>query len=216
MRDFANFDPKSFVENLRIMADANGRAAEEPDAWREAKRERIRSLEIDPEHVRLALAEPQCPRLTGHAGTFAAATAAEAFVSNPRFRLLMLGGPTGRGKTVTATWIAASLQSCWWISAKDVRVGDSWSQAFPRALKAAVLVIDDLGQEGNDWASKELGSLIESRFDKGRRTVVTTNLPLASVTKVYGDRLASRLSRPGTSEYVICGGGDLRRGKEAP
>jgi hypothetical protein len=214
MGDLREFDPGEFISNLRMLSDARGPMPEPEPEWRERRKERLRSLEIDPEHVRLALSSERCPSLVGHAGSVAASQAAEHFVSDQRFRLLVLGGPTGRGKSATATWIAGTLEACWWISAKDVRVGDAWSQAFPRALKAAILVIDDLGQEGNDWASKELGSLMESRFDKGRRTVATTNLPLASLAKAYGDRLASRLSRPKVSEYVICGGGDLRRGSE--
>jgi len=210
--DFKQFDPRAFVENLRIMSDAKGAVAEEPsDAWRSVRRERLRGLEVDPEHARLALADRGCPSLPTHAGSRAAADAAERFVADPKARLLIFGGPTGRGKSVAATWIAGSLDGCSWISAKDVRVGDAWAQAFPRALKALALIVDDLGQEASEWAAKELGSLIESRYDKGRRTVITTNLPLASVVKVYGDRLASRLSRAGASEYVICGGSDLRR-----
>ena len=112
------------------------------------------------------------------------------------------------------------LDATWWISAKDVRVGDAWDAMRSRALKAANLVIDDLGQERMEWASGELGSLIESRFDKGRRTLVTTNLPPTSneqrvktFASVYGDRLFSRLNKEGAGLYVACLGGDLRRQK---
>ena len=212
MSDFEKFNPKEFIQNLRILADARGPVPDdESDAWRAIRRERLAKLEVDPEHARLALAGERCPVLPSHAGSRAASSAAERFVSDQKFRLLLFGGPTGRGKSVAATWVAACLEGSAWISAKDVRVGDAWAQAYTRALKALVLVIDDLGQEASEWAGKELGSLIESRYDKGRRTVITTNLPLATVVKVYGDRLASRLSRVGASEYVVCGGSDLRR-----
>jgi hypothetical protein len=213
MGDLKEFNPQAFVENLRMMSDARGLVAEEEPMWLAMRKERLRTLEIDPEHLRLVTAQQACPVLEGHVGSNAAAKAATRFAKEKNFRLMVLGGPTGRGKTVTATWIAGSVESCWWISAKDVRVGDAWTQAYPRALKAGVLVIDDLGQEGNEWASKELGSLIESRYDKGRRTVATTNLPLQAITNRYGDRLASRLARAGVSEFVICGGSDLRRGE---
>lgn len=190
----------------------------EPPASNE-QRERLRTLEVDPDAARLAMWSPgECPRMKGHPGSEAAATAVERFLEDKKLRLLVLGGSTGRGKTVAATWLAMRLDATWWISAKDVRVGDAWDAMRSRALKAANLVIDDLGQERMEWASGELGSLIESRFDKGRRTLVTTNLPPTSneqrvktFASVYGDRLFSRLNKEGAGLYVACLGGDLRR-----
>ena len=192
----------------------------EPPASSE-QRERLRTLEVDPDAARLAMWSPgECPRMKGHPGSEAAATAVERFLEDKKLRLLVLGGSTGRGKTVSATWAAMKLPATWWISAKDVRVGDAWDAMRSRALKAANLVIDDLGQERMEWASNELGSLIESRFDKGRRTLVTTNLPPTSneqrvktFASVYGDRLFSRLNKEGVGLYVACLGGDLRRQK---
>lgn len=192
----------------------------EPPASNE-QRERLRTLEVDPDAARLAMWSPrECPRMKGHPGSEAAATAVERFLEDKKLRLLVLGGSTGRGKTVAATWLAMRLDSTWWISAKDVRVGDAWDAMRSRALKAANLVIDDLGQERMEWASGELGSLMESRFDKGRRTLVTTNLPpttneqrVKTFASVYGDRLFSRLNKEGAGLYVACLGGDLRRQK---
>lgn len=182
---------------------------------------RLRGLEVDPDAVRIVVESPaKCPRIAGHAGSEAAAAAVERFYSDRRLRLLVLGGSTGRGKSVAATWLAMKLDATWWISAKDVRVGDEWNGMRSRAMKAANLVIDDLGQERIEWASGELGSLIESRFDKGRRTLITTNLPPISneqrgktFASVYGDRLYSRLSKAEAGLYVACLGGDLRRQK---
>jgi len=152
--------------------------------------------------------------IPGHPGSEMAARAATAFVGG-RWRTLVLGGSTGRGKTVAATWVAASLDGSWWVSAKDVRVGDSWSEAFRRALKVPVLIVDDMGQEATEWASKELEMLVESRFDKGRRTLVTTNLPREdgkrSFGSVYGQRLLSRIDSD-KGKFVICLGPDIRRG----
>jgi len=192
----------------------------EPPASRD-QLERLRGLDVDPDAARLAMWSPgKCPRIAGHAGSEAAADAVERFVADKRLRLLVLGGSTGRGKTVAATWLAMVLDATWWISAKDVRVGDEWGPMRSRALKAANLVIDDLGQERLEWASGELGSLIESRFDKGRRTVITTNLPPISneqkwktFATTYGDRLYSRLNKQDVGLYVVCGGNDLRRQK---
>lgn len=203
-------DWKQTFARLREMADARG-AVEDPNEWRSLKRGRIEGMAVDPDHIRLVLASPACPVAVAHRGSEDAARAAEAFVATPSLRLLVLGGPTGRGKTVTATWIAATLDACRWLSAKDVRVGDAWSQMHPKAMRSAVLIVDDLGHEASEWAHKELSALLESRFDKGLRSVVTTNLPPAAFGKVYGDRLASRMERPGRGLYVVCGGNDLRR-----
>lgn len=211
MSDLELIDPRALVEKLRRMADATGRHAVE--GWREAKQQRLDALDINPTHRKLVLAQQECPRVASHAGSTDAAAAAERFVRDPSLLLLVIGGPTGRGKTVAATWIAATLDACWWISAKDARVGDEWSQARSRAMRAANLVVDDLGLESSEWAAKEVGSLIESRFDKGRRTVATTNIPPAMMVKTYGDRFVSRLNHPEMAAYVICGGTDLRRPK---
>ena len=205
-------DWKATFDRIREMADARG-LAPDPDEWRGVKRERLRQLEVDPDHERLVLASPACPALLTHKGSVDAAKAAEAFVRDGSLRLLVLGGPTGRGKTVAATWLAATLDACRWLSAKDVRVGDAWSQTQPKTAKAAVLIVDDLGHETSEWAHKELSALLESRFDKGRRSIITTNLPPATFAKTYGDRLASRLEKPGRGLYVLCGGADLRSGK---
>lgn len=192
----------------------------EPAAGRELV-ERLRALAVDPDAVAIVIESPDaCPRIAGHIGSESAAEAAERFVSDKRLRLCVLGGSTGRGKTVSATWAAMKLPATWWISAKDVRVGPEWDAMRSRAIKAANLVVDDLGQERNEWASGEIGSLIESRFDKGLRTLVTTNLPPTSneqrvktFATVYGDRLYSRLCKQGVGLYIACLGSDLRRQK---
>lgn len=212
MGDFEALDIDALVSRVRLMADArSAQVTHDPDAeWREARRERLRSIEAHPEHMRLALQRRDCPAIESHPGSIASAKAATRFVSDKALTLCVIGGATGRGKTVAATWAASALDACAWISAKDVRVGDAWSQTFSRALKAANLIVDDLGQEGTEWASGELGSLIESRYDKGRRTLVTTNLTPPAIQKRYSDRLYSRLSSR-FGHYAACTGDDLRR-----
>lgn len=230
--DFESLQNSDFMRRIREQAanrkpqpetewDGTVPRRQEPPASHE-QRERLRTLEVDPDAARLAMWSPtECPRIKGHAGSEAAAGAVERFLEDKRLRLLVLGGSTGRGKTVAATWLAMRLDSTWWISAKDVRVGDAWDAMRTRALKAANLVIDDLGQERMEWASGELGALMESRFDKGRRTLATTNLPPITTgdqkwktfASTYGDRLYSRLSKQDAGLYVVCGGADLRRQK---
>lgn len=206
-------DIQAMIGNLRILADARGYEAPKEE-WRDERRERLRGLEIDPLHARLAIEHRECPKIAGHQGSIAAAQAATAFVATLELRLAIIGGPTGRGKTVAATWVASNLDSVLWVSAKDCRVGEAWDQLRKRAAKCGVLVLDDLGQEASEWASSELGSLVESRFDKGLRTLATTNLPMAALGKRYSDRFLSRLSQNRLSLYATCGGSDLRREHE--
>ena len=229
MSDFESLENNDFMRRIRKQAEQHKDLPEWQDepprrtapSYDPVYVERLRSLEVDPDAARLALASSsKCPRIVGHPGSEAAAEAVEKFLADKTLRLLVLGGSTGRGKSVAATWLAMRLDATWWISAKDVRVGDEWNGMRSRAMKAANLVIDDLGQERIEWASGELGSLIESRFDKGRRTLITTNLPPISneqrgktFASVYGDRLYSRLSKAETGLYVACLGGDLRRQK---
>lgn len=183
-----------------------------------SKRERLAGMSVNAEAARLVIDSAGCPVIVGHPGSEAAAKAAQRFVTDPTLRLLVIGGSTGRGKTVAAAWVAAVLDATWWLSARIVRVGDDWSHAHGRALRAAHLVIDDLGVEKNQWASDELGSVIEERTDRGLRTLVTTNLPPRStdggksLLTCYGERFMSRLAQRPTSEYVVCAGPDLRRG----
>lgn len=187
---------------------------EAPATWRDPVREQLQGMAVDPDHAKLVLAAPECPVRRGHVGSEAARAAAEAFRADPMLRLLVLSGPTGRGKTVVATWLAANAPGTLWVSAKDVRVGEAWSAVHARCAYVPQLVIDDLGQEATEWASKELAALVESRFDKGKRTIVTTNLTPSgqgrNLETTYGARLWSRLGSP-RSLIVACGGVDLRR-----
>ena len=82
---------------------------------------------------------------------------------------------------------------------------------------AVHLVIEDLGLEhegASGWHARELEGLICARHDAGRRTVVTTNLPLrgeGSIQRRYGDRVLSRLlDATHGCKAIGCGNDDLR------
>jgi hypothetical protein len=212
-RDFRGLsDLMATVSRARLLAELSDDKAA-PVTWRDVKRQRLARVEVDPQHAQIALATQECPVVAGHPGSELAARAVTAFVEG-RWRILILGGGTGRGKSVAATWAAASMDGSWWVSAKDVRVGESWSEAFRRALKVPVLIIDDMGQEASEWASKELEMLAESRFDKGKKTLITTNLlrdeGKRSFLTAYGARLLSRIDSD-RGRFVMCLGPDLRR-----
>ncbi len=223
-------DSNDFLARLRARAVTVAPEFEDVASEKVARRrQRLSELAVSPRHVALvAPAWRGFPRLEGHEAMAGLSAVCEEFVRSREIQTLVLAGNTGRGKTVAATWIAAGLDSCWWISAKDVRVADGWDSARSRAAKAAVLVVDDLGREATDWASRELGDLVELRHDRGLRTVVTTNLPRRledyrtpelraahksqSIAERYGERLLSRLMDAEVARFVVCRGPDLRGG----
>lgn len=226
MADF--FDFRSRAERMQRLARERAAAAEDDDvtvidtpvATAEQRRRNIDDLQADVRRVmdadalRLVLACEGYPRHRDHDGKTELETMAQRFVADNNLRLMVMAGDTGRGKTVAATWVAATLGSTYWLPARMVTVSDEWSSRASRAINAALTVIDDLGVETNDWASSELGRIIEARFDMGRRTVVTTNLPMSSLTgknmSRYGDRLVSRLAQVPLARYRFVHGPDLR------
>ena len=136
---------------------------------------------------------------------------AKAFVRDVETYSLILSAPPGRGKSWAATWIVAeTLDRSVWVGASEVRVG--WDLLRQKALKASLLVVDDLGEESSgEWGVRELATLLESRHNAGQRTVVTTNLMPAEIASRYGERLISRWSQTPYSRLVLVRGEDLRR-----
>jgi len=143
------------------------------------------------------------------------ADAAAEFVRAGGLYSLVLCAPPGRGKSWIATWVVAeSLERALWVAASDCRVGDSWAATRERALKIALLAVDDLGEEASgDWGVREMATLLESRHNAGCRTVVTTNLSPAEIGARYGERLLSRWSQAAYARMVAVRGEDMRRGR---
>lgn len=171
--------------------------------------------------ITLALSSDEYPRSPRQLGESQLQAPAENFVRETNTRLLFLGGNTGVGKTVAATWIASMLKDpMFWLPARMVYVREEWNTVATRSINAPLLVIDDLGTEPNEWASQELTRIIEIRYDRGYsptkkfRTVVTTNLSLNGEGKKslqrYGERLISRLADFPSVDYVFTNGADLR------
>jgi hypothetical protein len=199
----------------------------------ERRERRLRSCgPVDPDAAKVcAAALDSCPRVSGHIGSEAAAAAAERFVLEPRMRTLALLGAAGRGKSWAALWPLAT-PAVWadhgegcWLPANEIRV-PTWDEMRSRATGAKLLVLDDLGLEANDWAAREACQLVESRHNRGARTIVTSNLPMqvADVPEAsraswkgrciadrYGDRFVSRLLDAQVSVVVRCMGPDLRK-----
>jgi len=71
------------------------------------------------------------------------------------------------------------------------------------------VVIDDFGAEiSTDRSRKIFGALIDRRYRRIRRTIITSNLNLQQISELYDDRTASRIA--GMCEQISLDGADRR------
>lgn len=124
---------------------------------------------------------------------------------------LLLAGKSGRGKSVAAAWVLSrSTRECYWINAQEMSANVFKDEWFARVSSCHVLVIDEIGAE---YASDKgpmvamFDSLMNERWGKNLRTVITTNMDRDGFVSRYGDRVWSRL-RDGMAVQVA--GEDLR------
>lgn len=74
----------------------------------------------------------------------------------------------------------------------------SESDVLERYLKVKLLILDDLGAEKiSDWSVARLYDLIDERYTHMRPTIVTSNLDRNGISRVFDDRIASRLGEMG-------------------
>jgi DNA replication protein DnaC len=135
---------------------------------------------------------------------------------------LLMVGPTGTGKTHQA-WealrrLADTGATFRWhaVAAPDLyallrpQAGVNAEAEFQRAARASVLLLDDLGAaKGSEWVEEVNYRLISHRYDRGRPTLITSNLPPRDFSAYLGDRSASRLAEMCTVLPVT--GQDRRR-----
>jgi DNA replication protein DnaC len=127
---------------------------------------------------------------------------------------ILLVGPPGSGKSVRASSLLRSAiaqgASGKWVSADDYveMIKDSFDSGgllpsmytSPHLVKYIkgvfdVLVIDGLGEERRtEFATHELGSLIRTRYERMKPTIITTTLVPSDIKARYGVRLASALA----------------------
>lgn len=128
---------------------------------------------------------------------------------------LIIRGKSGSGKSKMAAEILDALIrhhqiSGRWVQAdnyiemlkdsfdNDGKLGDEYSNPYIiKYLKAVwdVVVLDGLGDERQtDFALHELGSLVRSRFDRMKSTIITTTLQPGDIKNKYGARLATVLA----------------------
>ena len=137
---------------------------------------------------------------------------------------MFLTGPSGTGKTYLTGCVAKSLidrqKTVIYVSAAElfdtyrkaaVR-SDETEDAASRLEKAEtcdLLIIDDLGTESiSDFSVSRLFSVISHRLSAGTSTIISSNCDLNEVSRMYGERISSRIM----GGYSIIGffGTDLR------
>ena len=128
------------------------------------------------------------------------------YASNPKGNLLMTG-PCGTGKTMTAIAIMAlnthlkgrgarfynseGLYSNWLWEARHGHPGGLQE----RLSACPLLILDDLGQgQVSDAYLRWLYSIINKRWEWERPTVITTNLNSKKFRDLFGEAILSRIS----------------------
>lgn len=118
---------------------------------------------------------------------------------------IILSGPAGAGKTVTA----CALLRSWAIDGgkrgvyttaialanarRDGGFGET-PELIARAIRAQLLVIDDIGQETlNEPCRASLREVVWARYDRGAPTIYTTAQPQDWVVQAHGDGFARRM-----------------------
>lgn len=129
---------------------------------------------------------------------------AETFTADAKS--IMMSGGTGLGKThlslavadrVIRRGFAVVYDSVINIldSIEDEHYGEHSRETLDAVLGADLLILDDLGteQESRFFKSK-IFNIIDTRINRRKPTIISTNLNLADISERYGGRIVSRLS----------------------
>ena len=124
---------------------------------------------------------------------------ARGYLKNGNYNLVLIGD-TGVGKSHLARSILKAIsdntdQTVAFINVIDLfsklkRDFDSTDYYIEKMAEVDLLVLDDVGSEKiSDWAT----SILQSLFDKRKKTIITTNLEPEELLDVYGSRVHSRI-----------------------
>jgi DNA replication protein DnaC len=132
-------------------------------------------------------------------------------------RSLLIAGPTGTGKTYAGWAVLRQLDLRAWKAVTYVDFcaqlrpsGKDPEATFERYARAPLLFLDDLGAaKGSEWVEETTYRLINRRYEAKLPGIFTTNVPLAQLREVLGERVSSRLVE--MCRQVVLGGPDRRR-----
>lgn len=149
-------------------------------------------------------------------------------------RSLLFCGPTGTGKTYTATWLMQKFVDAkeekhkldtycitdWYFKQMVksnmlvLRKPEEWQSPitnFPLEimLRCTVLLYDDVGvSDTSDAYLRDLTFVMDERIKKGLVTIYTTNLTKDELTKKLNERIVSRMLY--NTDVVVFKGDDKR------
>ena len=135
---------------------------------------------------------------------------------------LLFTGPPGIGKTFTSNCITNELTqkglSIIYITAAHLianiqdqifREGKSQKSVFKPFSQCDLLIIDDLGAEFlSEYSQKQLYEVIDGRLNARQKMIISTNLSVLDIQRIYDERLSSRIN--GNFKVIPFIGEDIR------
>lgn len=144
----------------------------------------------------------------------------DSFEKTPENRSMLFYGNTGTGKTFLSACVANELTQKGFAvsfgtayelfkSVEDQRFKNAEGDTEGTLVNCDMLIIDDLGSEfRTSYTESVLYNILNTRLDRGRPTIVSTNLSLDELKKRYNERISSRLT--GIFTPVNFKGSDVR------
>lgn len=126
----------------------------------------------------------------------------------PALTTLVLAGSYGVGKSLAAAWLLAhhpALAHAAYERAPELGELELGSpDALARLAATRALVLEELGREAAIGPTIErLAELLALRLEKGRPTLVTTNLRLEQLRERYGAHIVDRLRGDGSFRALV-------------
>ena len=145
--------------------------------------------------------------------------------SDNQYKIILLSGPTGAGKTYLLECMANELinnnKIVYFSSAFNVNCNllkfhttfdNSKLEYLDVLLEPEYLFIDDLGTEPilKNVTVEGIYNIISDRLEHNKKTIISTNLNLGNIEDIYGERIFSRLVNKTTSLCFNVENSDIR------